>query len=160
LTQASDDEKGRDALRKRDRAFCYIVHQEKIVLLKLIDYPHLALQIPGGTIEVNEEPADAALREAEEETGLESLKLVKLLGDDVCDMRQYGHQEIVHGWFYQFSVDGFEKGVGIPFTKCRLPMGVMPCLWIRSTPRVCRPSRLPARVFSLQPLRVVDSRRS
>jgi len=110
LTQASDDEKGRDALRKRDRAFCYIVHQEKIVLLKLIDYPHLALQIPGGTIEVNEEPADAALREAEEETGLESLKLVKLLGDDVCDMRQYGHQEIVHGWFYQFSVDGFEKG--------------------------------------------------
>ncbi len=80
------------------------------MLLSHVDYPHLKLQIPGGTIEAGEEPADAALREAEEETGLKTLQPVGLLGEDVHDMREYGHQEIIHGWFYHFTTDGFELG--------------------------------------------------
>lgn len=98
------------SLPTRQRAFCYITAEEHIVLLAHVDHPHLALQIPGGTIEPGEQPADAALREAIEETGLTSLSNGRLLGEDVYDMREYGHQEIIHGWFYHFTVPGFEFG--------------------------------------------------
>ena len=80
------------------------------MLIAHVDHPHLALQIPGGTIEPGEEPAEAALREAVEETGLTTLKLGRLLGDEVYDMREFGRQEKIHGWFYQFTTYGFELG--------------------------------------------------
>ena len=40
------------------------------------------LQVPAGTIHDGEEPADAVLREAFEETGLPALRVVRYLGHD------------------------------------------------------------------------------
>jgi 8-oxo-dGTP pyrophosphatase MutT (NUDIX family) len=47
-----------------------------------------------------ESPAAAVLREAHEETGLEGLELVGLLGEQVRDMADYGRAEIHHRWFF------------------------------------------------------------
>lgn len=46
----------------------------------------LGLQVPAGTIEAGEEPADAALREAREETGLDGLVLTAALGTAEYDI--------------------------------------------------------------------------
>ena len=110
MTQKNGDDESPDSVPTRHRAFCYITSQDHIVLIAHIDYPNQKLQIPGGTIEAGEEPAEAALREAEEETGFKTLNLVRLLGDELYDMREFGRQEKIHGWFYQFTTDGFELG--------------------------------------------------
>jgi 8-oxo-dGTP pyrophosphatase MutT (NUDIX family) len=47
-----------------------------------VDFPEAGIQIPGGTIEDGEEPDEAVLREAFEETGLVELRLVSHLASD------------------------------------------------------------------------------
>jgi 8-oxo-dGTP pyrophosphatase MutT (NUDIX family) len=49
--------------------------------LLLLEHPYAGIQIPAGTVEPGEEPADAALREAAEETGLEKLSIARYLGE-------------------------------------------------------------------------------
>ncbi len=110
MTPKNVSDQPSDSVPTRRRAFCYITSQSYIVLLAHVDYPHLALQIPGGTIEPGEAPEAAALREAEEETGLSSLKPQGLLGRATFDMRPYGNKEIIDGFFFHFSVDEFEFG--------------------------------------------------
>ena len=45
------------------------------------DHPEAGIQVPGGTAAAGEDPAAGVLREAVEETGLTSLRLVAHLGD-------------------------------------------------------------------------------
>lgn len=51
--------------------------------LLLIRHPHAGLQLPAGTVEPGESPADAALREAWEETGLADLGIHRALGQQI-----------------------------------------------------------------------------
>jgi 8-oxo-dGTP pyrophosphatase MutT (NUDIX family) len=48
--------------------------------LLLFRHPHAGIQIPSGTVKEGESPAEAVLREAEEETGLALLSIVRSLG--------------------------------------------------------------------------------
>jgi ADP-ribose pyrophosphatase YjhB (NUDIX family) len=47
------------------------------------DYPEAGTQVPAGTLDEGETPEDAAVREVEEESGLEGCRLLKKLA--VCD---------------------------------------------------------------------------
>ncbi len=49
--------------------------------LLLFEHPHAGIQIPAGTMEPGEPPAQAALREANEETGLAELTISRFLGE-------------------------------------------------------------------------------
>lgn len=49
--------------------------------LLLIEHPTAGIQIPAGTVEIDEEPQAAAMREAREETGLTTLRLQGYLGN-------------------------------------------------------------------------------
>jgi 8-oxo-dGTP pyrophosphatase MutT (NUDIX family) len=48
--------------------------------LLILGHPHAGLQLPAGTVEPDETPEQGALREAQEETGLRALEIVRLLG--------------------------------------------------------------------------------
>jgi 8-oxo-dGTP pyrophosphatase MutT (NUDIX family) len=48
--------------------------------LLLIEHPNAGIQIPAGTVEPGEDPSNAVLREAVEETGLSGFSIVRSLG--------------------------------------------------------------------------------
>lgn len=68
-----------------------------------VDYPHLKMQIPGGTIEQGESPKHAAIREAQEETGLSGLVFKAFLGNFEKDLSPIGKDETIHAWFFHLS---------------------------------------------------------
>ena len=64
------------------------------------------MQVPAGTVEQGESTADAALREAREETGLTSLRIHRWIGRDLFDAHPYGRDEFHDRWFYHLVCDG------------------------------------------------------
>ena len=58
----------------RHRVFTYITRADQLLVLEYVNGRYREPHIPGGTVEANESPAVAALREAQEETGLSALK--------------------------------------------------------------------------------------
>jgi len=62
------------------KVVCYVVRGDELLVFRHRSHD-AGLQVPAGTIEPGEAPAAAALREAEEETGLTGLRLVRKLGE-------------------------------------------------------------------------------
>jgi 8-oxo-dGTP pyrophosphatase MutT (NUDIX family) len=91
-------------MKTRHRAYAYITHRSRILLFTQPD-PKAGIQVPAGTIRPGEEPADAALREAIEETGLAALRLVRFLAQDTRDMRDCGTEELQYRWFYHLACE-------------------------------------------------------
>jgi len=89
----------------RRKAFAYIVHSGRIVLLHHPDHPEAGIQVPAGTMEAGETPEAAVLREAFEETGLAGLRIVRFLGRARIDLRPFGRDEDHDRWFFQLRLD-------------------------------------------------------
>lgn len=91
----------------RHKAYAYIVREERstvqLLVFEHVDFPEAGIQVPGGTIEPGEEFSLAALREAEEETGLTGLILESGIGSVRRDMRGFGFQEVHHRHYFCFS---------------------------------------------------------
>ena len=68
--------------------------------------PEAGIQVPAGTIEPGENPRDAVMREASEETGLAELRCERFLARDTRDMRDCGSDELQYRWFFHLSVEG------------------------------------------------------
>ena len=68
--------------------------------------PKAGIQVPAGTIEAGESPAEAVMRESWEETGLTGLRFERFLAQDTRDMRDCGIDELQYRWFYHLSVGG------------------------------------------------------
>jgi 8-oxo-dGTP pyrophosphatase MutT (NUDIX family) len=91
---------------RRQKVYCYITHGDRLLVLRHVDDPEAGVQVPGGSVEPGETPPVAALREAEEETGLRGLALINLLGERERDMSDFGRDEIQHRWFYHLDYEG------------------------------------------------------
>ena len=87
------------------KAFAYITHRRGLLVLSHPDHPEAGLQVPAGTMEPGETPEQAVLREAREETGLEYLTIVRLLGRQSYDARPWGRDEIHDRWFFHLRCD-------------------------------------------------------
>ncbi len=87
-----------DSAPKR-KAFAYVTSGRRILLLAHPDHPDSGIQVPAGTVRPGEPVEAAALREAEEETGLARLELVGVLGKRDFDMSPFGRHEIHHRTF-------------------------------------------------------------
>ncbi len=64
------------------KVYAYITHGEQLLVFNHVDFPEAGIQVPGGTLEPDELPESAVLREALKETGLEGLQLAAYLGCD------------------------------------------------------------------------------
>lgn len=91
-------------MKIRHRAYAYITHGSRLLLFTQPD-ARAGIQVPAGTVQPDEAPADAALREAREETGLTALSMVRFLGGDTRNMRDCGVDELQHRWFYHLACE-------------------------------------------------------
>lgn len=87
---------------ERQKVLAYITQGTRLLVFTHPDSPEAGLQVPAGTVEPNEQPEAAALREAREETNLTALKLVRPLGFQRRDMSDFGKDEIHYRSFYHF----------------------------------------------------------
>jgi 8-oxo-dGTP pyrophosphatase MutT (NUDIX family) len=125
------------------KVLAYITWGDKLLVFSHPDFPEAGIQVPAGTIEPDEEPEAAALREAFEETGLTGLALVAPLGERMRDVTPFGKDELHHRYFFhlrydemppqtwrhweEFPSDGSER-VAFDFFWAQLPDGVPPLI--------------------------------
>jgi 8-oxo-dGTP diphosphatase len=93
------------------KAFAYITHWHpedghRLLVFSHPNAPEAGIQVPAGTMRPDEAPAEAALREASEETGLLDLELVGELGEQVRGMSDFGRDEIHHRYFFHLRCIG------------------------------------------------------
>lgn len=78
-------------------------------LLTFIEVNTDWIQVPGGTLEADEEPHIGVLREAEEETGLNGLEIVRFLGRNEQTLHDWGNinepDRMFVRWFYHLRYD-------------------------------------------------------
>jgi 8-oxo-dGTP pyrophosphatase MutT (NUDIX family) len=84
----------------------YITRGKRLLVFCHTDFPEAGIQVPAGTVAGGEEPDDAVLREAREETGLETLTLERFLGEDTRDASSTGRNEVQHRRFYHLRCEG------------------------------------------------------
>jgi 8-oxo-dGTP pyrophosphatase MutT (NUDIX family) len=118
------------------KAVAYVVRDGQLLVFRHrdVDLAVAGVQVPAGTIRDGEAPAEAAVREAEEETGLPGLRVVRALGVYDYDVRP-GRNEIHERHFFHLSTDASvddewlwlerHDGVGepTPFICSWIPLG-------------------------------------
>ena len=87
-------------MKIRHRAYAYITNGSRLLLFTHPKSPEAGIQVPAGTIEPGEDPQDAVMREATEETGLTELRYEQFLAQDTRDMRDCGRDELQYRWFF------------------------------------------------------------
>lgn len=84
------------------KVLAYVTHASRpgqILVFEQPDFPEAGLQVPAGTVEPDETPEAAVLRETAEETGLQQLSIEKFLGETAYDMSEF-KPEIHHRYFF------------------------------------------------------------
>lgn len=84
------------------KVIAYITRGDELLVFREPDYPHVGLQVPGGTVEPGEVLEEALKREVLEETGLTQWRVVEFLGSRRV-RTDYGRKE----WhFYHLEITG------------------------------------------------------
>lgn len=88
------------------KAFAYVTSGTRLLLFTHPQHPDAGIQVPAGTVQPGEQPVEAVLREAHEETGLTDLVLGSWLGREVVDLRPFGKEEHHDRWFWHVVAGG------------------------------------------------------
>ena len=94
-------------MRTTRKAYAYITRGQQLLVFSHPDHPDAGIQVPKGTIGTDEHPELAVMREAEEETGLSNLRMIRFLGDVQFDMTSLGERAIHHRYFYHLECTDF-----------------------------------------------------
>lgn len=122
------------ARRRVRKVVCYVVHDDQLLVFTYKGMPLMVMgvQVPAGTIESDEEPAVAAVREAREETGLD-VEAIHFLGVEEFDI--WPPKPGIHErHFFQLTVRGDVSTTpwqaGEPFPSEDGPFAQWTCQWI------------------------------
>jgi 8-oxo-dGTP pyrophosphatase MutT (NUDIX family) len=88
----------------RHKVYAYLTRGDELLVFRHVDFPEAGIQVPGGTLEEGEDPAQGALREASEETGLHGLRLASVLGEHLWRFSD-GRPEVHLRYFYHLLSD-------------------------------------------------------
>lgn len=85
----------------KKKVIVYVISDYKLLVFRHVDfsYEEVGIQVPAGTIEPNESPEAAAIRELQEETGYSCFKILTKLGIQEYDMTPY-RREIQERHFF------------------------------------------------------------
>lgn len=86
------------------KAFAYITHGQRLLVFRHVLAPEAGVQVPAGTLRDGEDPAEGALREALEETGLGDLHLAGYLG--TVDHVPEGLGQVYRRHFFHLACGG------------------------------------------------------
>jgi 8-oxo-dGTP diphosphatase len=89
-----------------EKALAYITQGQRLLVFRHTQFPEAGIQVPGGTIGAGESAAEAALREAREETGLEGLEIRALLGVREFDLSPYGQKGVQRRHYFHLEFHG------------------------------------------------------
>jgi len=92
--------------RQVGKAFAYVTRGSDLLVFSHVGVPEAGIQVPAGTIDPGETPADAVLRETIEETGWTEFRKPRFLGTASFDMRPYGKDELHERWFFHLELVG------------------------------------------------------
>ncbi len=84
----------------------YITDGGKLLVFRHTRYPEAGIQVPAGTVEEGESLADAVLREAHEETGLDSLEIRSYLGVREYDLSALGQSGVQRRHYFHLVLGG------------------------------------------------------
>ena len=87
-----------------EKVVACITHVDKLLVFSHPSHPEAGIQVPGGTMEEREPPADAVMREAKEETGLHALEMRSYLGVREVDQSPHGRAEIHRRHFFHLEL--------------------------------------------------------
>lgn len=90
----------------KDKVVAYVVREGRLLVFRHVDYSYeeVGVQVPAGSVRPGESAADAVLREAREETGLDGIRIVRPLGEADYDISPY-RWEIQHRHFFELGLD-------------------------------------------------------
>jgi 8-oxo-dGTP pyrophosphatase MutT (NUDIX family) len=69
------------------KALCYVVQAGRLLVFRQPAFPAQGVQVLGGGVELHESLAEAALREAREESGISALRIERYLGSALYELR-------------------------------------------------------------------------
>lgn len=87
------------------KVYAYITYNDHLLVFRHPFVPEAGIQVPGGSVEADEDVDEAVLREAWEETGLPTLQRVAFLGEQVWhNPFPEGSYAVAHRHFYHLTV--------------------------------------------------------
>ena len=91
-------------MKIRRIASAFITNRNRLLIFTQPENPDHAALVPGGTVEAHETPEEGVMREVQEETGLENVRLAGFLGKYERAAADLG--EVHEIWCYHLVCDG------------------------------------------------------
>jgi len=88
-----------------NKVLAHVTRDDRLLVFRHRDFPEAGLQVPAGMVEEGESPHDAVLREVYEESGLQDVRVVRLLGRYFHDTPPY-RDETHHRHVYHLETTG------------------------------------------------------
>jgi 8-oxo-dGTP diphosphatase len=88
------------------KVVAYITDGDRLLAFSHPHHPEAGIQVPAGTVEEDESPREAVLREAREETGLDDLEIRSYLGVREHNLSAHGRSEAGRQHFFHLAFCG------------------------------------------------------